>query len=125
MAKIAKNNTKQEKGEKNGTTQPLTDINSVMNEIETRQYIAKYATMKAAELRKREPDELLTLERKELAQADTNERLAKIAKGEKRDKLLNDVKRTQGQRGVGEESERGKGERSWRTSGVFIVHPHV
>lgn len=77
---------------KNGTTQPLTDINSVTNEIETRQYIAKYATMKAAELRKREPDELLTLERKELAQADTNERLAKIAKGEKRDKLLNDVK---------------------------------
>ena len=87
-----KNNTKQEKGEKNGTTQPLTDINSVTNEIETRQYIAKYATMKAAELRKREPDELLTLERKELAQADTNEQLAKIAKGEKRDKLLNDVK---------------------------------
>lgn len=32
------------------------------------------------------------LKRKERAQADTDEQLAKIAKGEKRDKLLNDVK---------------------------------
>ena len=65
---------------------------SVLDEAETRQDIAKYTTMKAEELRKREPDELRTLERKELAQADTNEQLAKIAKGEKQEKLLKDAK---------------------------------
>lgn len=70
----------------------LESVEDVLDEVETRQNIAKYATMKADELRKREPDELRTLERKELAQADTNEQLAKIAKGEKQEKLLKDAK---------------------------------
>ena len=78
---------------KNGADgKKLESVEDVLDEVETRQNIAKYATMKADELRKREPDELRTLERKELAQADTNEQLAKIAKGEKQEKLLKDAK---------------------------------
>lgn len=78
-------------GENGADGKKLESVKDVLDEAETRQDIAKYATMKADELRKREPDELRTLERKELAQADTNEQLAKIAQGKKREKLLKDA----------------------------------
>ena len=65
---------------------------SLLDEVAARNDISEHATMTAEELKGREVEELRTLEKKEHAQADTDEQLAKIAKGEKRDKLLNDVK---------------------------------
>ncbi|GJG35209.1 hypothetical protein [Prevotella lacticifex] len=56
---------------------------SVLDEVTSRKDISEHSTMKAEELKSREVEELWTLEKKERAQADADEQLAKIAKGVK------------------------------------------